>query len=638
MLFNSLDYLAFVVLSLAGYWGLHALELGAKRRSAPARGALALFAVWLPIAIVVLVALVPGGVLGHALHRYLLELEPRWQRFALHPLVWIVPLALATSAGTALAVLAPEHAHTRLRHARLAFGFVASCLFYMAWSPLYIGLVLSSTVLDYAVARRIHTASVPWRRRAWLALSLAGGLGLLGTFKYYDFLAQSSATIAGLAGIELEPRLLRMVLPVGISFYTFETLSYTIDVYRKQIEPEKSFLRFGFFVMFSPHLVAGPIIRAAEFLPQLRVPAWLSRERVSQAIFLIGMGILKKVVFADFISVNLVDRVFDDPQAFTATEVVIGLYGFTLQIYADFSGYTDVARGTGLLFGIELPENFDRPYQARNVAEFWRRWHMTLSTWLRDYLYYPLGGSRRGELRTYVNLWITIFLIGLWHGASWTFVLYGNLQASAVILNRILEQLRTPAARRPSHWYWGPIVLYVVVTIASWLAATAWADPDPEVPGDLARALAQGAVFTSYVVPGVTAGAVLWTAFVLGVRRIRKNDSDPAWLDVVRIVLTLQFVVFSRILFRASDLDNAFAIVRQLGSGTSSTAQVSGDVWRVLVLGFYLHYVPREQLERARRVFVGLPWWAQGIVVAGVSVVIALFVTEDVVPYIYFQF
>lgn len=472
---------------------------------------------------------------------------------------------------------------------RLAFLFLASCVFYMAWNPTYIVLMLGSTVLDYVVGLNIAANEDPRKRKAWLLVSCAGNLGLLGTFKYYNFFADATGDALSLVlGRDVHPPLLDVLLPVGISFYTFQTLSYAIDVYRRRLEPTRDFIEFAFYVTFFPQLVAGPIVRAAEFLPQISRPPWLTRERVGHALFLIGLGLAKKLVFADFISVNLVDRVFDDPRAFSSAEVLLGLYGFTLQIYADFSGYTDVARGSGMLFGFDLPENFDRPYQAKSVAEFWRRWHMTLSTWLRDYLYFPLGGSKRGPLRTYFNLWLTIFLIGLWHGASWTFVIYGNLQACAVMLNRFLDQSRRPGAKR-------------------------------------SRA---GAVLRAITWP--------WNAFVLAVRK--EDGSDPLWLNALRIVLTMQFVVFSRILFRASDLDNAGAIVHQLGAGTSSVAQIGNDVWRVLVLGFYLHYVPRSQLAWARTRFVGLPAWAQGLVLVIVAAVLALFVTGGVVPYIYFQF
>jgi D-alanyl-lipoteichoic acid acyltransferase DltB (MBOAT superfamily) len=446
--------------------------------------------------------------------------------------------------------------------AALGFIFAASCVFYAAWDPRYLGLIVGSTAIDWCVARQIAAHRDDTRRKRWLAVSVALNLSLLGTFKYFDFVSRAVADALAWANIRIDPWSLGVALPVGISFYTFESLSYCIDVYRRKTAPARTPLELLFFITFFPKLVAGPIARPAELLPQIARPPRIDRRRVSEGLFLIATGLVKKVVFADFISVNLVDRVFDQPDAFTGAEVVVALYGFTLQIYADFSGYTDVARGSAKLFGIELPENFDRPYQAKSPAEFWRRWHMSLSTWLRDYLYFPLGGSRLGETRTYVNLWITIFLIGLWHGASWNFVIYGALQATAVVVHRF--------------------------TTKRW--------PRP-----------QGAV-------------------------------DPPWLGVLKVLGTLQFVVFSRILFRAQDLDTAIAVTGRLVSGTTSLAQVPGGVWLVLALGFGLHYTPRRWFERIQQGFIVLPATAQGVALACLGALLMRVAAVQTVPYIYFQF
>jgi alginate O-acetyltransferase complex protein AlgI len=445
---------------------------------------------------------------------------------------------------------------------RLVFVFVASCVFYMAWQPWYLGLILFSTLVDWYVATRIAAHTEEAARKQWLAVSVVLNLGLLATFKYYDFGALAVADALGELGVRFEPRLLRLALPVGISFYTFESLSYCIDVYRGKCAPADNPLKLLFFITFFPKLVAGPIARPADLLPQVERAPRIDRARAGGGLFLIATGLAKKVVFADYVSVNLVDRVFDSPDAYTAAEVVVALYGFTLQIYADFSGYTDIARGSAKLFGIELPENFDRPYQSRSPAEFWRRWHMTLSTWLRDYLYFPLGGSRHGEARTYFNLWITIFLIGLWHGASWTFVLYGAIQATAVALHRLSTRLAPRTA----------------------------------------------------------------------------SELDPRWLTALKVIGTLQFVVFSRILFRATDMTNARDIVGRLGSGTSSLAQVAWTVWVVLILGFALHYTPRRWYGALRDRFVALPALVQGVLVAVTFALLMQLASAQSVPYIYFQF
>ncbi|MBW2402526.1 MAG: MBOAT family protein, partial [Deltaproteobacteria bacterium] len=210
----------------------------------------------------------------------------------------------------------------------------------------------------------------------------------------------------------------------------------TVESWSRPAIFSSSLFQFAFFVTYFPQLVAGPIVRASQLLPQLQRKITLRDEQVTRGLFLIATGMVKKVVIADYLSVNLVDRVFDQPELYSAAEIVIALYGFTMQIYCDFSGYTDVARGSAKLMGLELPENFDRPYQSASPAEFWRRWHITLSTWLRDYLYFPLGGSRVGPLRAYWNLWLTMFLIGIWHGASWTFVVYADLQSMAMVIHR----------------------------------------------------------------------------------------------------------------------------------------------------------------------------------------------------------
>jgi D-alanyl-lipoteichoic acid acyltransferase DltB (MBOAT superfamily) len=405
--------------------------------------------------------------------------------------------------------LAGHVALRRARVGRIAWLFALSCLFYTSWHPAYIGLVFLSTSIDFVAAQRMGASTDPNVRKGWLAASLAVNLGLLGLFKYYDFFATAARDGLALAGIDVAPPLLGLVLPVGISFYTFEAMAYTIDVYYGRLRPERSALAYGSFIMFFPHLVAGPIIRAGDFLGQLAAPRALDPDRVSRALVLIGTGLVKKVCVADFLAVNLVDRVFERPDLYTAPEVVIGLYGFTMQLYCDFSGYTDVARGSALLFGIELPENFDRPYQSENPAEFWRRWHITLSTWLRDYLYYPLGGSRAGEVRTYVNLFLTVFLIGLWHGASWNFVLYGAIQGGAMVAHRIWrKRVVGDVPARPKRWaeraLHVALCLQLVVFSRILFRASSW-----ENAGEVTARLASGTTSMAQISAGVALVLVL---------------------------------------------------------------------------------------------------------------------------------
>jgi D-alanyl-lipoteichoic acid acyltransferase DltB (MBOAT superfamily) len=264
----------------------------------------------------------------------------------------------------------------------------------------------------------------------------------LAVFKYADFFLKSVETASQAVGAPVDTPLLHLVLPVGISFYTFQTLSYTIDIYREKLEPVDNPLKFALFVSFFPQLVAGPIVRATEFIPQLFETPDFDEDEQSFALYLLAVGFLKKVVVADYIAINFVDRVFQNPGMYSSFEVLTGVYGYALQIYCDFSGYTDIAIGSALLLGFQLPENFNRPYLARSLRTFWHRWHISLSSWLRDYLYIPLGGSKDGKWMTYRNLFITMLLGGLWHGASWNFVIWGAVHGAGLAVTRMYQRWR----------------------------------------------------------------------------------------------------------------------------------------------------------------------------------------------------
>lgn len=325
---------------------------------------------------------------------------------------------------------------------KLIFVTLFSLYFYYKSSGIYFLLLISTTVIDYNLARILAKAVIPWKRSAILALSLIANLGLLGYFKYTNFLHE---IFSNLAGVEFHP--FDIFLPVGISFFTFQSLSYTIDVYRKKLEPVDHLLDYAFFISFFPQLVAGPIVRAADFLPQLSKPTIVTKQMLGRGVFLICTGLFKKAVISNYISLNFVDRIFDAPALYTGLENLFGVYGYALQIYCDFSGYSDMAIGIALLLGFHFNLNFDSPYQSKNITEFWRRWHMSLSSWLRDYLYISLGGNRKGKIRTYINLFLTMLLGGLWHGAAFRFILWGALHGLALGVHKFILSFKWPPVR-----------------------------------------------------------------------------------------------------------------------------------------------------------------------------------------------
>ena len=330
--------------------------------------------------------------------------------------------------------------------ARLLFVLLFSYYFYYKSSGTYFFLLAIVTVSDFLIAQWMDKTQNRAGRKWLVALSLFVDLGLLCYFKYTNFFGQM---IASLSGGHFEP--LDIFLPVGISFFTFQSLSYTIDVYHRVIKPLDNLLDYAFYVSFFPQLVAGPIVRAKDFIPQIRKPLFVSDEMFGRALFLIMAGLFKKTVISDYISINFVDRVFDNPLLYSGVENLMAVYGYTLQIYCDFSGYSDMAIGIALLLGFRFNINFNSPYKSASVTEFWRRWHISLSSWLRDYLYISLGGNRKGKVRQYINLIITMFLGGLWHGAAWNFILWGMLHGVALAFHKAYRSLLRRAKTYESH-------------------------------------------------------------------------------------------------------------------------------------------------------------------------------------------
>jgi alginate O-acetyltransferase complex protein AlgI len=313
----------------------------------------------------------------------------------------------------------------------------ASYVFYMSWNWRYAGLLIFSTVLDYYIALWIEREERQQIRARLLALTITINLGLLGVFKYYNFAAGLSRDAFSFFGLSVNVPFHQLLLPLGISFYTFETMSYTIDVYRRRIKAEQSLLLYSLYIAFWPHLVAGPVVRAADLLPQMRRTPNVTYERFHDGLLLIFRGLFKKIAIADLLAALAVDSVFSNPGRFSSWDLLMALYGYAFQIYNDFSGYTDIAIGAARMLGYDISPNFNRPYLAATVREFWTRWHISLSSWLRDYLYVELGGNRKGTRRKYINLMLTMLLGGLWHGAGLNFLFWGAYHGALLVVSHM---------------------------------------------------------------------------------------------------------------------------------------------------------------------------------------------------------
>jgi len=358
-----------------------------------------------------------------------------------------------------LPLVAVVHHVLRERGLRAGWLTVTSLVFYAAWNALDTFLLLAVIAASWGAGRLVERTRSPLT----LGLVVVGLLSPMAYYKYLHFVAENLQLL--IPALPVPPR---AHLPIGISFYSFQAVAYVVDVHRGQ-PAERNPVRFSTFLLFFPHLVAGPILRASTLLAQLDSDRFVSREDVGYAIARLGTGLVKKLLIADILRIGIVDSVFTDPGRFTGLEVMIALYAYTLQIYCDFSGYTDFAIGSARLFGFRIPENFDRPYQALSVASYWRRWHITLSDWVRDYVYYPLGGSRGGGLAPYRNTFLTLLILGVWHGANWTFVVYGLLHGCAVSLNRWWRKSGPGQHERPLDawgWAWRFLATFHFVVLA----------------------------------------------------------------------------------------------------------------------------------------------------------------------------
>ena len=582
----------------------------------------------------------------------------------------------------------------RRLHLRNVYLMFVSWFFYYKTSGLFLCLLAFVTLSDWLIARRIKANGERPMAKAWLCLSIAIDLGLLAYFKYAYFFTDAFNDLFGTSYTIVD----KIILPVGISFYTFQVISYTVDVFRKRIEPVKNILDFGFYVSFFPQLVAGPIVRAEEFIPQLYKPFRLSRRAFGIAVFWIINGLAKKIIMSDYLAINLIDRVFDNPLLFSGFENLFALFAYSLQVYADFSGYTDIAIGVAMLMGFYLPTNFNSPYKSQSPQEFWRRWHMSLGRWLKSYLYIPLGGNRSIGFGTYfwvtvialvsasltgwwwqilvpfalfmisvaigdkvlqrrgltvneangltakrsnsavvekrkllyanLNSFITQVLGGLWHGASWNFIIWGGINGFGMIVEKIWREVG---------WH----IRFALMSLLTAGLCTA----------DYLTNLPAWRLFAVWA-------AIIWVVtamrYVYWLCEGAETKFTKAMGTVWAVLQTFVFITFTRLFFRSSsNLDPATAnevawataknMVHQIG-GAWSNAIIPEFLWayRYVVLmfiaGMVIHWLPTNWKRRYRLWFTAMPLWLMVVVVCLALVVIYQFVVADAQPFIYFQF
>ncbi|MCB0596503.1 MAG: MBOAT family protein [Lewinellaceae bacterium] len=462
---------------------------------------------------------------------------------------------------------------------------VAGYLFYAMWNPPFVLLLWLSTVVDFIVGKQLYQAENQPKRKALLLTSLGVNLGMLAFFKYGGFLLDNFILLASALGIDFHPAAPDIILPVGISFYTFQTLSYTLDMYRRKHAPERSLLDFSLYVSFFPQLVAGPIVRTAGLLPQFKSPRQANSAQFMQGLLLLSLGLFMKVVLADGLLSGPADQVFGAQMALNILDAWMGVLAFSGQIFFDFAGYTTCAIGVAALLGFTLPDNFCYPYAAIGFSDFWRRWHISLSTWLRDYLYIPLGGNRAGKARTYINLMITMLVGGLWHGASWTFVAWGGLHGLYLTVEKwVVSRRESRAARLPQ--------------------------PEPAV---------QAAMVEKSALP------------------ILHNEKAKALLLVL---LTFLLVNVTWVFFRATDFSTAWRLLSSMfGLAPEGTALLPTiDIIKVSVvtLGLLLtHFLMRNTTVSA--LVQKSKWWTVGIA-WGLMLVAIIISQKSGGSFIYFQF
>ncbi len=527
--------------------------------------------------------------------------------------------------------------------ARTLYLLVFSLYFYYLSSGWYFLLLILSTLIDFCLGHFIYNAKTRKMSLFWLWVSILANLGLLGYFKYTHFLIDSVNAL-----FSLDWSFQKIFLPAGISFFTFQTMSYSIDIYRRNIVPLTegvkgvgSFFRqladFAFFVSFFPQLVAGPIVRAAEFIPQIREKLSLTRVDLNRALLLISVGLFKKAIISDYISVNFVDRVFDTPTQYSGLENLLAVYGYAIQIYCDFSGYSDMAIGLALLMGFRLPENFNLPYRANSIRDFWRRWHISLSTWLKDYLYISLGGNRNGKFRTYINLMLTMLLGGLWHGANWVYVIWGGLHGAALAIDRWMESIGGLMGQKIIRIGFILAILQLAGQFWIWSASGS---------GDLSASAAGQMTRAQFWIASVWVGV---SVAAMALERIWKK---PELLTRhLSVLLVFHFVALCWVFFRAGapgavnpPLETTATILTQILTAFRPEMfwQLAGSAYApalgLILLGYLLHFRPLGPNQRLERSLAKSPFVFQAFLLALVIWSAIQMAGSELVPFIYFQF
>ncbi len=508
---------------------------------------------------------------------------------------------------------------------RNTYLWLVSLFFYYKTGGLFLFILVFSTVVDFFIGLAIYHTRHRAGKKAWLALSLVITLSVLAFFKYDLFLTETLNTLLGtnfrvvnhgaswsnlFMGTHFE--IDKLLAPVGISFFTFQTISYSIDVYRGTIKPVTRLTDYGFFVSFFPQLVAGPIVRASQFIPQIYKDYSLTREEFGLALFMILKGLFKKLVIGDFIATNLIDRVFANPGLYSGFENLMGLFGYSLQVYCDFSGYTDIATGLALLMGFRLPQNFNSPYKAKNVGDFWKRWHMSLSSWLKDYLYIPMGGNRGASAFTYISLTLVLAFIVLISGNILLIPVFAGIMA----ITGLIMYFSPPVRRSVST----NINLMMTMVIGGLWHGASW----------------------MFVIWGGLNGLGLIVYKMW--RRISPWENSGHWaISAWKIFLTFTFITFTRIWFRSESMENANDMISQIAyhfGWTEIPAMVVAyhTAFGIMLLGFILHWLSGSLKEKAMNLFIATPVYLQAVLCTLVIFIIYQSVSASLQPFIYFRF